>query len=783
MPLHVSTYRVQLEDMPLQLSRSASFPAATVVDLSLATGNEVHITGSSGPITSFGTVPAGTQFILVFDSTPTLTYHATSLILNTGGSDYTCTAGDRVLAISEGSGNWLVTVHFDHSDEVEARWFGQVADGVTDDAAAINSAITWAASQGKVLRLRKGVSLCSSPIVLQANTKIKADPGAVLLRNCATTGNSGFFGGSSSSKTNDCEIEGLEIRGQDTTTYRGNVFAIYGDNVVLRQCKVDTYGTPEGGRAVLWRGDNGMIDSLEVVNPSQTAGTGGIRFMAGTGFRCINSHVISGDDAFQFVPSASNDQSIYDGQYICCTGGSYTSRLMIAALVDPVAGNTTASFVQPAVDSTVTVSKTSDNRYAVDDRVYVSGGGYYTCTAVNSNTQFVLRNDGDSINVSAGTTVASGAEIFRADSSDIESGAMTCSIKNVSFIGVKGWSQSPSANALTIRNSDSSGVIDGVTVTDCSIDLTDSDCLYAAYVEGSIYGTYLTKNISISGLRLLGTPNTALRVIGSDAFGHVKGLHVSKLFSDKSETSSVNTVQFLGVEDSSISHSNLWANGTDGILMGSSGKTCVDVQVGPRVTMLDIADSQAGVQLAYATNCVISQNRFVRLSGATLSRGVGNGANATSTSLQGNDYSSVDSDIVSSNASEGTLGNFDIAQGIGSSAGIASIGKFRTADGSSALEFYSDTSGDKVGRIQRNSGATGALLVDNFGTGQIQLKINNTAILSMTSAGVITFSGSSGRLKIVVPSASYADDAAAAAAGYAVGDIYRNGSVLQVRVS
>lgn len=39
-----------------------------------------------------------------------------------------------------------------------------------------------------------------------------------------------------------------------------------------------------------------------------------------------------------------------------------------------------------------------------------------------------------------------------------------------------------------------------------------------------------------------------------------------------------------------------------------------------------------------------------------------------------------------------------------------------------------------------------------------------------------------GKLKLPVPG-NYADDVAAAAGGVAVGEIYRNGSVLQIRVS
>lgn len=84
--------------------RSASIAAAATVDLSLATGRLVHITGT-GAITSFGTAAAGVERDLVFDSTPTITYNATSMIIP-GSANRTVVAGDSAIVVSEGSGNW-----------------------------------------------------------------------------------------------------------------------------------------------------------------------------------------------------------------------------------------------------------------------------------------------------------------------------------------------------------------------------------------------------------------------------------------------------------------------------------------------------------------------------------------------------------------------------------------------------------------------------------------------------------------------------------------------------
>lgn len=110
MALRVSKNRIALENMPLHLARSANIVSASTVNLATATGNMIHVTASSGPITSFGTSPAGSMFLIIFDSTPTITFNATSMILNTGGVNYTAIAGDRAIALSEGSGNWIINI-------------------------------------------------------------------------------------------------------------------------------------------------------------------------------------------------------------------------------------------------------------------------------------------------------------------------------------------------------------------------------------------------------------------------------------------------------------------------------------------------------------------------------------------------------------------------------------------------------------------------------------------------------------------------------------------------
>lgn len=87
-----------------QFVQGAAIASAATTDLSTTTGGYVHVTGTT-TITSFGTLPAGRIKSLTFDGALTLTYNATSLILQ-GATNYTTAAGDVFVFVSEGAGNW-----------------------------------------------------------------------------------------------------------------------------------------------------------------------------------------------------------------------------------------------------------------------------------------------------------------------------------------------------------------------------------------------------------------------------------------------------------------------------------------------------------------------------------------------------------------------------------------------------------------------------------------------------------------------------------------------------
>jgi hypothetical protein len=87
---------------------SADIASAATVDLTAATGNTTRITGTTA--TSAFTMTAGQWHMCVADGAWPLTYHATTNKLNTGGSNYTCAAGDRVLLHKDNSGIVQATI-------------------------------------------------------------------------------------------------------------------------------------------------------------------------------------------------------------------------------------------------------------------------------------------------------------------------------------------------------------------------------------------------------------------------------------------------------------------------------------------------------------------------------------------------------------------------------------------------------------------------------------------------------------------------------------------------
>lgn len=89
--------------------KGTAVASAATTDIWSIAGDFVHITGNTGPITSFGTAPyAGAQRTVIVDSTPTLTHNAVTLQLP-GSANIICAAGDRFVVRADTTANMIVT--------------------------------------------------------------------------------------------------------------------------------------------------------------------------------------------------------------------------------------------------------------------------------------------------------------------------------------------------------------------------------------------------------------------------------------------------------------------------------------------------------------------------------------------------------------------------------------------------------------------------------------------------------------------------------------------------
>jgi len=106
---------------------SSDIASAATVDLSTATGNVTRITGTTA--TSAFTMNAGQWHMVIADGAWPLTYHATTNKLNTGGSNYTCAAGDRVLLNKDDDGIIQATIFPTSGKPVFSSKIVQIVEG------------------------------------------------------------------------------------------------------------------------------------------------------------------------------------------------------------------------------------------------------------------------------------------------------------------------------------------------------------------------------------------------------------------------------------------------------------------------------------------------------------------------------------------------------------------------------------------------------------------------------------------------------------------------------
>lgn len=115
----------------------ANIASATTIDFSVATGNIVHVTGTT--TTTGVTMTSGQTIMAIADAAWPLTYHVTNLKLE-GEASYTCTAGDRLTFHYDGTTVYVFIKKVDGRSVVATSKIvqvvntqtGAVATGTTD---------------------------------------------------------------------------------------------------------------------------------------------------------------------------------------------------------------------------------------------------------------------------------------------------------------------------------------------------------------------------------------------------------------------------------------------------------------------------------------------------------------------------------------------------------------------------------------------------------------------------------------------------------------------------
>lgn len=145
--------------------------SATTTDLGAEASNYIRITGTT-TITGFGTVSAGIKKDVLFSGILTLTHNATSLILP-GAANIPTAAGDMLIAISEGSGNWRVEDYQPASGKpvVPSYTVGQIPGTATNDNASagnVGEYVSSAVAQGSAVSLTTNIAANITSISLTA---------------------------------------------------------------------------------------------------------------------------------------------------------------------------------------------------------------------------------------------------------------------------------------------------------------------------------------------------------------------------------------------------------------------------------------------------------------------------------------------------------------------------------------------------------------------------------------------------------------------------------------
>ena len=215
----------------LTQAAGANVASAATIDLSTATGNMPRITGTTP--TSAVTMNTGQWAMTIANAAWPLVYNATTHKINTNGANITLEAGDRVLYHKDLSGIVHGMIIKSNGTAVNEHVFdvldyGATGDGVTDDSAAVATAIAAAKAStrgpGYGTLTRSGVVFFPKGTYRGLAALNCTGAVGLILRGEAGWGSALYFDGLTAagqpcvdfSGSSYCGIENLTIHGTDT---------------------------------------------------------------------------------------------------------------------------------------------------------------------------------------------------------------------------------------------------------------------------------------------------------------------------------------------------------------------------------------------------------------------------------------------------------------------------------------------------------------------------------------------------------------------------------------
>jgi len=335
----------------------------------------------------------------------------------------------------------------------------------------------------------KGEYKIFKPILIGSNSTIKFEAGARFIR--AYKSGSGFGSSTIQQKIKDKPIENVRLinfnLGLENPECIGRQLTLYANNLKVERLTIDGF---RGAMAIVVAGNNIVMDGIHIKNSGGEHGEGGIRVEGGNNIKISNSDVESGDDCFQFVPSAAPEDPLFNldisnGEYKNCIGRSMGARLIV-------------------------VAKGENNTCSIRNVSFInikgSGGERQLLFQDQSKRPFrttLIKMGGNSYKLGAGTLDNRGRAIFKdGDEVEVKSGRKMGNGKiSVSGDGytLAGNLGDINLNFPVILTKTNTGVIDGITLSNF-----DADCAGDKQPE-SIYIDHVTSlksdNIKLRNLK------------------------------------------------------------------------------------------------------------------------------------------------------------------------------------------------------------------------------------------------------------------------------------------